>query len=117
VTRISSVDQVLVLLQEQLRRTGKRGPVAARRGVDRSGQATASPIDRARALAALETLSEQDVRGVMIHGVLAEAFGEQITNDARFQSIVADVTRIIAESPDGPALLDRAVTELRAGAL
>lgn len=112
-TRISNVDQVLLLLQEQLKRVGKNRRANAKRSASRTNPTTSSPIDRVRLLSALDALSEDDVRRALVQGLLAEAFGERLTNDASFQSVVDRVARIIAESPDGPALLDRAVLQLR----
>jgi hypothetical protein len=110
-TRIGNVDQVLLLLREQLQRTGgtRKG---ARKSTDRTEKTGARPLDRVRALAALETLDEDEVRRAVVRGILTEEFGEDVGNDAALHAITADVVRIIGEMPGGRELLDRAVAQL-----
>jgi hypothetical protein len=76
--------------------------------------ATPAPLDRARRLAALDALSDEERRHVLVEGLLADAFGERLTSDPRFQSLANDVTRIIGESDDGAHLLEQAIAELKA---
>lgn len=114
-TRIGNVDQVLLLLREQLQRAGSN------READRSGKATRAnaaaprPIERARGLAALDALSEEEVRRAVLRGLLADALGEALASDPGFQAIVDEVFAIIAAMPEGGDLLDRAVAQLRKG--
>lgn len=112
-TRIGNVDQVLLLLREQLQRAGKNRETARKQGVARGAPGAPRPLDRARALAALETLGEDDVRKAVVRGILTEEFGEGIGNDAALQTMVEDVVRIIGDTPGGNALLDQAVAQLR----
>lgn len=108
--RIGNVDQVLLLLREQLQRAGKGRGAARKRRVERTAP---RPLDRVRALAALDSLGEDEVRRAMIRGILTEEFGEAVGNDAALQTIVTDVVRIIGETPGGVELIDRAVAQLR----
>jgi hypothetical protein len=110
-TRIGNVDQVLLLLREQLQRTSgtRKG---ARKSTGRTEAAGARPLDRVRALAALESLDEEEVRRAVVRGILTEEFGEDVGNDPALHAISADVVRIIGEMPGGRELLDRAVTQL-----
>ncbi len=103
---------MLLLLREQLERVG-RNRASARGAADRASAATARPLDRVRALAALDSLDEEDVRRAVIRGILTEEFGEGVGNDAALQTIAEDVMRIIGETPGGAALIDRAVAQLR----
>jgi hypothetical protein len=112
-TRIGNVDQVLLLLREQLERTSRGRNVGRGTKTSRSEAATAPPIERARALAALDGLPEDEVRRAVVRGLLVDAFGEAMSNDPAFQSVVDDVLRIIADMPGGPELVDRAVAQLR----
>jgi hypothetical protein len=112
-TRISNVDQVLLLLREQLQRTAKGRETARKSRTGRADPAAARPLDRVRALAALDTLNEDEVRRALVRGMLTEEFGEGVGNDAALQRIVDDVVRIIGETPGGGELLDRAVAQLK----
>lgn len=109
-TKIGNVDQVLLLLREQLQRTGKGRQAARKAG---AGPVAARPLDRVRALAAMESLGEDDVRRAVIRGILTEEFGEGVGNDAALQAIVDDVLRIIDETPGGSELIGRAVAQLK----
>lgn len=112
-TRVGNVEQVLLLLREQLRRAD-RGR-AAQRGssAGRAAPADARPLDRVRALAALESLDEGEVRRAVVRGILTEAFGEAVANDAPLQRVADDVLRIIDEMPGGPELIGGAVAQLK----
>jgi hypothetical protein len=112
-TRISHIDQVLVLLQEQLRKTGRRSRTT-KRAASAARSAALPPLERARRLAALDALSDEERRHVLVEGLLSDAFGERLTSDPRFQSLAKDVTRIIGESDEGAHLLEQAIAELRA---
>lgn len=112
-TRISNVDQVLLLLREQLQRAGKKSEARAKSRIGRADPAAPRPLDRVRALAALDTLNEDEVRRAVVRGILTEEFGEGVGNDAALQKMVDDVVRIIGEAPGGSDLLDRAVAQLK----
>jgi hypothetical protein len=112
-TRISNVDQVLLLLREQLQRAGAGRKTARKSRTGRADPAAARPLDRVRALAALDTLNEDEVRRALVRGMLTEEFGEGVGNDAALQQLVDDVVRIIGDTPGGSDLLDRAVAQLK----
>jgi hypothetical protein len=113
-TSIGNVDQVLLLLREQLQRADRKRETQAKTRTGRAEQAGAGPLDRARALTALDRLGEDDARRAVVHGLLAEQFGEAVANDAAFQRVVDEVARIIGDAPGGSALIGRALAELRA---
>ena len=113
-TRIGNVDQVLLLLREQLERSGRGRNAERSASTARSTAATAPPLERARALAALDGLPEEEVRRAVVRGLLLDAFGESMSNDPAFQSVIDNVLRIIADMPGGSELVDRAVAQLRA---
>jgi len=112
-TRISNVDQVLLLLREQLQRAGKNREATRKSRTGDADPAAARPLDRVRALAALDTLNEDEVRRAVVRGLLIEELGEGIGNDAALQKIVTDVVRIIGEVSGGNDLLNRAVIQLK----
>lgn len=109
-TRIGNVDQVLLLLREQLQRAGK-GRQAARK--PRSGPVTPRPLDRVRALAAMASLNDDELRRAVVRGILTEELGEAVGNDAALQAIVDDVVRIIEETHGGTELVARAIAQLK----
>lgn len=109
-TRIGNVDQVLLLLREQLQRAGK-GRQAARKL--RTGPVAPRPLDRVRALAAMESLNDDELRRALVRGILTEEFGEGVGNDAALQAIVDDVVRIIGDTQGGPDLIGRAIAQLK----
>lgn len=114
-TSLSKVDHVLILLQEQLRRAGKQRAAGRLANAEPKSTSPVSPLDRARALAELDALGAEDLRRVTVNAVLADAVGAQLASDASFQGVVADVVRMIMSSPGGEALIDQAITQLRAG--
>lgn len=112
-TRITNGDHVLMLLQEQLQRIDRgRANRTARTGG--TGKATPRPMARLQSLAALDRLSEEDVRRTLVRALLAEELGEGISNDPAFQGVAEDVFRIMNASQEGRALIDRAAAQLRA---
>ncbi|WP_137861310.1 MULTISPECIES: hypothetical protein [unclassified Sphingomonas] len=112
-TRIGNVDQVLLLLQEQLQRTSRNRGTARQGRTARAEASSARPLDRVRALAALDTLDEEELRRAMVRGLLAEQFGEAVGNDPALIAIVDQVSRMIGETPEGRQLMDRALAQLR----
>ena len=111
-TRISQADQVLLLLRERLQRmdrsrAGRSGGAGGPRG------ATPKPLARLQAMPALDRLTEEEFRRTLVRAVLAEELGDGIASDPAFQALTDDIFRIIAESEEGKALIDRAAGELR----
>jgi hypothetical protein len=111
-TRVSNADHVLLLLREQLHRMGRsRTGRSGKAGAGR--EATQGPLIRLQASAAVDQLSDEDFRKVLLRAVLTEELGEGIANDPNFQSIVDDVFRILSESEEGRGLIDRAAEQVR----
>lgn len=111
-TRITSADHVLLLLRERLTRSGNDRTMRARGApMERSH---AGPIERLRAMTALDRLGTEDRRRAIIQGLLTEELGDAIGNDPGFQAVLGEVTRIIGEMPGGPDLIDRAHAALAA---
>ncbi|WP_147414249.1 hypothetical protein [Sphingomonas gilva] len=101
------------LLRAQLERADKANRSKKKDAAGRTDEVRERPLDRVRSLASIDTMEEEDLRRAVVRGLLAERFGEAITNDAAFQGIAKDVTRMIEETPEGRALIDRAVASLR----
>lgn len=114
-TRITSSDQALLLLQEQLRRID-RGRTGRSERTSSGRKITPRPIARLQSAAALDQLSDEEVRRTLVRALLAEELGEGVANDPAFQTIVEDVFRLINASSDGRELIARAARQLLAGA-
>lgn len=112
-TKVGNVDQVLLLLREQLQRSGRGRGTTAKARATQAEASSASPLDRVRALAVLDTLDEEELRRAVVRGLLAEQFGEAVGNDPALIAIVDQVSRIIDETPEGRALMDRALAQLK----
>lgn len=112
-TRVGNVDQVLLLLREQLQRTARVRGGKTKAPVRDAEASTARPLDRVRALAALDTLEEEELRRAVVRGLFAEQFGEAVGNDPALIAIVDQVSRIIGETAEGRELMDRALAQLK----
>lgn len=113
-TRVGQVDQILLLLREQLQRSEARQSGRAA-PPQRRAQLSASPLERARGLAALSGLAPEERRRAVLQALLAERLGERLGNDPGFVRLVDQVLAMISAEPEGLALIDRAVAELGAG--
>jgi len=111
VTRISNAEQVMLLLHEQLGRLAKN---RARRGdgASATNAGTPAPVDRLRALAGREDVSEDELKRALVRGLLTQQLGEAVAGDPAFEAVAGDVLRIITDSPAGRELLDRAMAQL-----
>lgn len=112
-TRIGNLDQVLLLIREQLQRTARARTASAKARPGQAETLSARPLDRVRALAALDTLEEEELRRVIVRGLLAERFGDAVGNEPALIAIVEEVSRIIGETPEGRELMDRALAQLK----
>lgn len=113
-TRISHVDQVLLLLRHQLQRMGKgsRNTRQSRAGAA-SGANQQSALDRVAILARIEELADEDVEHSLIRALLTDEFGDRLANDPKFQRVVADVHRIISADREAHRMLQQAVAQLK----
>ena len=109
-TRINQADQILLLLQERLQRLdrSRAGRTAG------TAPATARPLARLQALAAIDRLSDEDFKRTMVRALLTEELGERVANDPAFEAVAEDVFRILSESDEGRRLIEQAARQLRA---
>ncbi|WEK46113.1 MAG: hypothetical protein P0Y56_13975 [Candidatus Andeanibacterium colombiense] len=112
-TRISNVDQMLMLLRHQLGRLGKSDRAR------RSGTAGASTAERRRSAAGrieavmrTDDLSEEELGRTVIAALLVDEFGEGAANDHKFRKVADEVYRIIASDPEAKRLLGEAIGEI-----
>lgn len=111
-TRISASDQILALLRARLehmaalKKRRKAGPV----GETDPGEA--SNLQRIRALARIDDLSDEDFNRSLLQGLLIQQFGEAMANDPRFQDMVTRITEILDGDTEGRLILAAARREL-----
>lgn len=108
---VTSVDQLVMLLQQRLMeraRATTKGPSRKRKdqGADR--------LDSVKALAAVDGVEDHQLRRALVNMLLAETFGSELTNDAKFQQITDRVTTTLESEPSSAELLSQIVGELRA---
>lgn len=108
-TQISATDQILLLLREQLQRSGRAR--SSKTDVDQSRAAT--PRQRIEALAAARDLPERDFRKALVRGLLSEQLGDTLIADPAFEAITDQVLQIIEQSDEAKALLDEATARFR----
>ena len=114
-TRVNGSDHVLLLLRERLQkmerdRSGTASRAARGRGV------TPGATQRLQALAGIASIPPDEFKRTLVRALLSEEMGDGVANDPDFQSVADDVFRVISESEEGRALIDRAAQALRAKA-
>jgi hypothetical protein len=116
-TRITNVDQVLMLVRQQLQRMDKSGKSR------KTGKTSASSVERREpALGRIEEitrsgdLSEDELGHTLVAALLVDEFGETVANDPKFQQMVGEVHRIISEDADARQVLRDAMQEVRKAA-
>lgn len=109
---VSNADRLVRILRQRLQersRTGNRGAAG--------GQAeSASRGSGLQALAAVAGVDDRHMRRSLIQSILTDQFGTDLLNDAKFQTVVDQVTETLEQDPQGARLLNRMVAELRAAA-
>jgi len=110
-TGIGATDQIVLLLREQLQRSERaKGRPAARK----DGR-PATPQQRLEVLAAIEDLPERDFRRALVRGLLSERLGPDLVADPAFEAVTGEVLKLIEESDETRALLDRVAKDFRGG--
>ena len=109
-TRITNVDQVILLLQSQLKRMNKadkkRGPVTQKQEVQNR------PLARVQSMAKKNALSQEEIQRALISGILTEKFGASVSNDPAFQTVIDNVTAALQNDEESQQLLGQAVNQL-----
>lgn len=105
---IGRADPVLLLLRERLQGRGETKV----RSATRAAVPMLSPLERARAVAALAVLDPDGRRRLVVRALLAERLGEGVANDAAFQALGDRVLAMLDETPEGRSLVVAALAEL-----
>jgi hypothetical protein len=112
---VSNGDRLVVLLRQRLLERSKLAS-AGRKGSGRAGgEPPRTGIDNVQALA-VAGVDDRQLRRALIQNILAEQFGDDLINEAKFQQIVDRVTEGVATDTGSARLLDRIVHELKASA-
>ena len=112
-TRITNVDQVLILLRNQLQKMEREKKSARPIKTPEAGQVHKTPFERVQDLAADGNLSEADIHRALIGSLLTEEFGTAIANDPSFQAIIDRVTATLTSDQASKQLLRGAVDTLK----
>jgi hypothetical protein len=111
---VSNIDQIVLLLRQRLT---QRERAASGRVQRHAGAQPAAPtVDALAALAAAGGVSERQLRRALVQTLLAEQFGADLINDARFQQVVDQVTETIDAHPGAARLIGRVTQQLRGAA-
>ena len=111
---VSNVDRIVLILQQRLR--DRTRAVAHSTTNQPASKPPADALASVQALAAVEGVDEGQLRRALIQNVLADQFGAELINDAKFQQVVEGVTQTINADGQASELLGRAIHELRASA-
>lgn len=111
-TRITNSDQVILLLQNQLKRMDK--PQRKRTLTEPSDKVEIrqNPLARVQSIAKEEDLTEEDIHRSLIRGLLTEEFGIEVANDPAFQKVIDDVLKVFQQDDAGADLLKKATQQL-----
>jgi hypothetical protein len=110
-TRVDNNQQILALFQKQLGKLAKTKQKTLDRS-SRNNNARADGVGSVQKIILNPELEEADIHRALVQGILADAFGNSIMNDARFQEIVAKTTKIIRTDKETHELLKTVVAEL-----
>lgn len=112
-TRISNVDQVLMLLRQQLQRLGKSDRARKSGATGASAAERRQPaMGRIEAVMRTDRLSEDELGRSLVAALLVDEFGEGPANDHKFRQVADEVYRIISADPQAKKVLGDALRTL-----
>lgn len=111
-TRITNSDQVLNLIRAELQKLERSRKSKVKPAAISSQDSSRSPLQRLSSAPAFHALSEEEQHRAFIRGIMTEAFGAALANDARFIALAGTVYETIRESEDGLDLLRRALAQI-----
>lgn len=107
---ISQIDRLVVVLRQRLLERAKTATSGRRNSAQ---DAKATGLDNLKALAAIEAVSDYQLRRSLTQNNLADQFGHGLVNETNFQQVVERVTEARESDDSGLALINRLVEELR----
>ena len=110
-TRVTSREGVLLLLQEQLAKLAvERGAAGAARAAGLTAEP--APLKRLRQVRNADPPSAEDRARALVRSILLEAMDEGLGADPRFDAMSDEVARIIRASAGGDALVEAVFARL-----
>lgn len=97
---IGNVDQVMALVRSQLERMSRDKRVGTTGKAARSGQARATDKSRLQALSNLSDLPDDEFERLLVGALLSREFGEDVSQDPRFQSVVERTWQILQDDAE-----------------
>ncbi len=94
---IGNVDQVMALVRSQLERMSRDKRVGSTGKANRGGQAPATDKSRLHALSSLSDLPDGEFERLLVGALLSREFGEEVSQDPRFQSVVDRTWKIMRD--------------------
>lgn len=111
---ISNVDRLVLILRQRLAESSGKAK-AGRKDAGRPARSAANPADAIRAIAATGSATDRELKRALVQTLLADHFGQELVNDARFQQVVDRVQASLDQDPDLAVLFDRVLGDLKAG--
>lgn len=106
---ISPADRLTRILRQKLLERGKKS----------AGAVTAnspSGLEVSKAVAASGDPNNWQTRRALVEGILVDQFGDRLVNEPKFQQVVEDVTRALADDGQAADLINQVLRDLRDGA-
>lgn len=116
-TRITNIDQVLMLVRQQLQQMDKSGRSRKSGKTAASAAARREPaLGRIEEISRNGDLSDDELGHTLVAALLVDEFGEPVANDPKFQQMIGEVHRIINEDTGARQILRDALREVRKAA-
>lgn len=112
---IGNSDQAMALVRGQLERMARSKQAKSAGKPATSRTAGASEKTRLQALGRLAGAPDEEFERTLVHDLLTLEFGEDVSRDARFQSVVDQTARVLREDPAMAGLIAEASAHLRNG--
>lgn len=112
---IGNVDQVMALVRSQLERMSRDKRIGSTSKANRGGQAPATDKSRLQALSNLSDLPDGEFERLLVGALLSREFGEEVSQDPRFQSVVDRTWKIMQDDEELRATIQQVRRGLQDG--
>ena len=110
---ISNTDRLVLILRQKLLERSKAASRSRAGGKPAAGRPPAGSLDSVHALASVDGVDDRQLRRALIQAILADQFGGELINEAKFQQVVDRVAETIAGDAESAKLLSRVIGDLR----
>jgi hypothetical protein len=111
---ISNTTRLVLLLRQRLLERSANAAGGKARGSSAAPAPRSSALDTSQALAGVDGIDERQLKRALIQDILADQFGTEMLNQAKFQQVVDNVTATLEDDAGASALLANVVSDLRA---